>query len=437
MEKIIIKNFGPIESVELEISPFLVFIGPQASGKSTISKSIYFFKSIRNDVLKYFIEVIETGNFDYDLLNIKKRIRAKFLNFFGPTAHVDDFYLHYEYGNNKSISIDLTKTILKTYVNPKFNNKFKKEFIKILNQIKNSLSHSIHRNPKFLSSSELLKIEQEKKNVLNKIEALVNDLFEDNKDLLFIPAGRSLLTTLSDQLQYIHPHRMDYLMQAFIDRINATKPLFTKSLQELIEDKKYLTNEPIKFGVVKSAKKVIENILKAKYKNDFDSEKLFVSKRKYVKINYSSSGQQEVIWILNLIFISLLDNNKLFVVFEEPEAHLYPEAQKEIIDLIALLFNALESQIIITTHSPYILSAINNLIYADVLSKKGKDISSIIEKRKVIDSDAVDAYFVQDGALISIIDEETKMIKSEAIDSASKILNDTFNKLYELDDYEL
>ncbi|MFK7948849.1 MAG: AAA family ATPase, partial [Saprospiraceae bacterium] len=34
MQKLIIKNFGPIKDVKLEIKDFMVFIGPQASGKS-------------------------------------------------------------------------------------------------------------------------------------------------------------------------------------------------------------------------------------------------------------------------------------------------------------------------------------------------------------------------------------------------------------------
>ena len=429
MEKIIIKNFGPIKEVELEIKPFTVFIGPQASGKSTISKTIYFFKSLRNDLLKYFIESIDSGNFDKPLGNIGKRIRAKFLNFFGPTAHIHNFYLRYEFGH-KSITINLKKR----YVNPVFSQDFVKEFNDILSYIKQILPKTFHRDPKFLPVSELLKLEQAKKSVLDELEKLVNELFGNDEDLLFIPAGRSLLTTLSDQLQYIHPHRLDYLMQSFIDRINATKPLFHKSLDDLIKDKEYLTNDTIQYGYVRAAKRVIESILKARYINDFEGEKLYVSDNKYVKINFSSSGQQESIWILNLIFISLLNNNKLFIVFEEPEAHLYPVAQKEMIDLVALLFNALQSQVILTTHSPYILSSINNLIYASTLREKGINIDKVISPKTIISYDKLDAFFVENGIIRSIIDNETHLIQSEAIDSVSEIINDTFDRLFDLDE---
>ena len=50
MQKLIIKDFGPLKNVELEISDFLVLIGPQASGKSTIAKSIFYFKFIKSQL---------------------------------------------------------------------------------------------------------------------------------------------------------------------------------------------------------------------------------------------------------------------------------------------------------------------------------------------------------------------------------------------------
>ncbi|HRN45771.1 MAG TPA: AAA family ATPase, partial [Flavobacterium sp.] len=36
--KLIVKNFGPIESANLNLKSVNVFIGPQASGKSTLAK---------------------------------------------------------------------------------------------------------------------------------------------------------------------------------------------------------------------------------------------------------------------------------------------------------------------------------------------------------------------------------------------------------------
>ena len=39
-EKLIVKNFGPIQEAELDLKKVTVFIGPQGSGKSTLEKLV-------------------------------------------------------------------------------------------------------------------------------------------------------------------------------------------------------------------------------------------------------------------------------------------------------------------------------------------------------------------------------------------------------------
>ena len=38
MNRLIIKNFGPVKEAEIELKPFLILIGSQGTGKSTIVK---------------------------------------------------------------------------------------------------------------------------------------------------------------------------------------------------------------------------------------------------------------------------------------------------------------------------------------------------------------------------------------------------------------
>lgn len=49
MQKLYIKNFRQITEAEIEIRDIMFLIGEQASGKSTIAKLIYFFKSLKQD----------------------------------------------------------------------------------------------------------------------------------------------------------------------------------------------------------------------------------------------------------------------------------------------------------------------------------------------------------------------------------------------------
>ena len=43
MQKIIIRNFGPIKECEIDLAQFIVLTGAQATGKSTVAKVVYYF----------------------------------------------------------------------------------------------------------------------------------------------------------------------------------------------------------------------------------------------------------------------------------------------------------------------------------------------------------------------------------------------------------
>lgn len=433
MHKITIKSFGPISDVQLVVKDFLVFIGPQASGKSTISKAIYFFKSLRDDLIKYVFDSVEKANLDESLTTFRKSIKRKYLNFWGSTYHLDDIFLQYQYKTDVSIKVTLERN--SKFISLHFSPSFRNTFNYIIRETREFISERSKRDPSFLSSSDLLALESEKRSFFKKIESLANELFDDDKDLIFIPAGRSLLATLSEQLQYIHPHKLDYLMWAFIDRINNSKPLFNKSLSDIVYEKKKLTQDKIAFDTVDMARKIIEKILKGSYRFDREGEKLYIDDHKYTKLNFSSSGQQESIWILLLIFLIILENKKVFMVIEEPEAHLYPEAQKEMVDLIALLTNHTDNQTIITTHSPYILASLNNLIYAKKIGDKTPDaVKDRINPKLWLNREKMGTYFIDKGGFNNIMDEELDLIKTEAIDSASAIINDDYEFLFNLDE---
>jgi hypothetical protein len=260
-----------------------------------------------------------------------------------------------------------------------------------------------------------------------------NLLFGDDRELVFIPAGRSLLATLADQLQFIQPGKLDFLMRTFVTKINLLKPIFYESLDEIVNVRKFLTQSEIDINKTKLAEEIINKILRGKYQFDQEGDKIFIEdSNKYVKLNLASSGQQEALWILLLIFIIILEQQNVFIVIEEPEAHLFPEAQKEISALIALVSNMKQSQVIITTHSPYILASINTLILAHKIGKKYPEkVTRKINKHLWVNRDKVFAAMVQSGVVSEIIDPEFDIIQQEHIDGVSQIINKEFDYLYQ------
>ena len=90
---------------------------------------------------------------------------------------------------------------------------------------------------------------------------------------------------------------------------------------------------------------------------------------------------------------------------------MYPETQREMVKLIALLANKTGSRIILTTHSPYLLSAINNLLYAAKIGLKAESsthdkIVARIPEDQWLSTESVSAYFVEKGGIDNIIDQE-------------------------------
>lgn len=445
MKNIRIENFGPIKELDISIDDFNVFIGPQASGKSTIAKAIYYFYSIKDDLVRYIYDTIENEEELYEpTTNFKKRIRTKFVGFWGTTKHLKSFKIDFNYSTEKTIYLFLKDG----YVNANFSQPFHDELNLIFQNTLDFLKKNKGINKAFISTNDIFVLDSEKRAFYKRIEELVDKLFSESRTPIYIPAGRSLLSTLSEQLQKtilgrlsstsieknidFDPFLLDYPLQAFIERISGLKTLYSKSLDEIIEDKKKFTSTTVKLDIqsLNQAKKIIKTILKAEYKYDKEGERLYIGKNNYVKLSFASSGQQESIWILLQLFALILNNTKSIIIIEEPEAHLYPIAQKDIISLIALLSNLNNNQIIITTHSPYILTSINNLAYAFLVSKNNaKKISSIIDPSVWIKTQSLKAYFVEEGNVRNIIDEEFQLIKAEEIDYASSLINEEFGKM--------
>lgn len=430
MKKITIRNFGPIQNIEdLEIKDFMVFIGPQASGKSTVAKATYFFKSIRTDIIRYLLESFEKGFFNRPTSAIEKIIRQKFLDLWGSSWALDpQVYLHYEYQPDYSISISLTPG--DKYVNPKFSSALEDDLIQVVEKCRTYLAENSFSNG-FASESDKIIKDTERAAFKAGLIQQINQILQEDEEIIFIPAGRAVLTVLTEEIAALNSRKVDFLTREFASKVNDIKPLFNKTLDDIITEQQVTSTQRIAFPSVRGIQKKIKGILKGEYRYERGEERIYYNKGKYVKINFASSGQQESLWILLLIFVRVLSNSKVFIVFEEPEAHLFPDAQKEMVELIAMLRNARSgNKIMLTTHSPYILTALNNLLFAHQTGKNNpSEVQKVVDKSSWLSPTLTDAFFVEKGNLTSIMHEG--LIQAERIDEISNKINTAFHQLFE------
>ena len=125
------------------------------------------------------------------------------------------------------------------------------------------------------------------------------------------------------------------------------------------------------------------------------------------------------------------------VYLEEPEAHIFPKTQYQLIQLFAWLANdpILDFDWVITTHSPYTLSSFNNLIYAGQLASEKPElkdeIARMVPERFWIENGSFRAYCIHDGVLSSIL-SESGLIDGEYLDSVSDTIEHEFDSLLRL-----
>lgn len=424
MEKIVINKLGPITHCDLEINDFMVFTGPQASGKSTVAKSIFFFKNIKNLLLMQ-INKRFYGESDTMKLSTKNRlikeIRSNFLQTFGTTWCMDnEMSMEYYYTDTIYIKICLKNDpISPNYIWIDFSERLI-DFLKAYDDVHLDVLTNARNN--------------------GNIKKNIDEFFENCEEVIYIPAGRSMMTLFSSQLMFMYSvmnddqkRSLDYCTQNYLERIMQLKPSFSNSVQTLIKNKIELTDIRINKESLQQCADLMKQILQGEYRNVDGEERLQVAEDRYVKINFASSGQQEAVWILNVVFYYLLNNKKSYFIIEEPESHLFPNAQKLITEFISLAKNG-GNKILLTTHSPYILGTINNMLYANRISKEVDNaiLEKIINPLKWLDFEKLSAYYVEAGVIQSCLDEEFEAINNEIIDGASDDINIDYEKMADL-----
>lgn len=430
MQKITIQQFGPIPNCELNIEDFMIFIGEQATGKSTICKCIYFFKSVRDEIKAHLFDLLTSKKSSEKKFpsSLKAKLKSQFIDLFGMTRFQGDFFLRYDYDAKTYLEVTTTND---QYRYLDFN--FSQELIyKIIQLEDQSKSYFNEFNSKSINLEKPF-FDLELKRIYEYLEHEVDNLFKDDTEHHYIPAGRGLLTLLANQLLNIELKSLDYITRDFLKLIQKEKGLFELSILSLIN-----RSELKDFYKKNAVEQKMAVILKGKYSLTAEREYIKpIKSNQRLPINYASSGQQEVLWIINLLFLWMEKGKKKFIVIEEPEAHLFPSAQKEVIDFISLFNNVSNSKIMITTHSPYILTCANNLLYAGRIGKQNKEgVDKIIGSDYWINPDSFNASMVgysSDRYLKSIVDEELKEIAAEYIDNISNSIRTEYGDIYNLE----
>lgn len=248
-------------------------------------------------------------------------------------------------------------------------------------------------------------------------------------DLNYIPAERSSITVLSNSLF------------ALIETGTSLPRLFLRFGDKFLKARKDKTTLDY------------SEIIGVKFLYSGNNDLIELSSGKIIPFHESSSGIQSSITLLavydSMVSSLFSDENISFatdflvpIIIEEPEISCFPNTQYKLLNhIISNLIIKNESeisyknQLLITTHSPYVLTSINNIMYAySVGQDHEKETNLIIDKKFWINPDDVSAYMLlTNGECEDIFDREEGLIKAEKIDSVSGFLNEQFDALLNIE----
>jgi len=376
MKHLHLENIGPITIVDIDLKRYNIFIGPQSSGKSTIAKMISFCTWIEKRALTTLSEDVFSNEQEF-------------------IEHVEEYHKMHDYFNEKSVLEYNSQNI-----------------------------HILYKDSK-LSIKILEKTSYKRKKILY-IPSDRNLVAMPRLDRLVVETNTNLRSFIFDWFDargaYDKSHRLSILdlnMEYYYD----------KDAKKVSQDRIIHTNGKTYDIALSDASSGLQSItplalLLSYYTNQYFAD---YGKTTSYKKDEEKKELEEKIGILYPVIIEDAQNakglynaierrslfNKLTTphstdfIIEEPEQNLFPEAQE------SLLYWTIErikdperaNSIVITTHSPYILFALNNCLIGGLVGDKLE--SQALQSRKSwLRPSDVAVYEIHDGALKSIQDED-------------------------------
>lgn len=408
-----VENFAKIKNADIEINGITVIGGENNTGKSTIGKILYtiftifhnFEDKIKEEkivgILRYLMREADRsafGKIDEILSATEELVQSEKLDH----KYVQEL-LNNKIGlqfNDEQIKNVLNRLDFETsrleslVVNSIFNDEFNSQISPIYDE---DLITKIELNIK----NEKIKLEFNKETVYIKEKMrLINDgIYIDNPFIIDdIRLNKRNVNSFEFKFRYI-VGKSDY------DHVTSLDEKLSRSLK--VKNESLIESDLLKERIEKFVKLIIQTV-----NGDFiEKEDEFVffdnTYGKDVKLSNLSTGIKAF-----AIILKLLENNDLrdksLIVLDEPEVHLHPKWQIVYAEILILLQKEFNLNVVLTTHSPYFINALelysekhgiedkmkyylSNLdygacVFEDVTNNTGKLYSLLAEPFELFDS---------------------------------------------------
>lgn len=407
--KLRLSNIGIVNQADVELNSITVITGENNSGKSTIGKVLYSIATVQNMISDDSILINKYQSILNELSGISRWIRSEeyeklfdeadylfnsIMRIFRSNKVVRPRWWGYkeEYSHLEDLSLEEKFDILdekivelNRYVNEFEDESGENENLKIsIKNLKERVSRSQDdKATKILTLDDMLSNEFSGRytsvNVNSSLSSI--ELLEDNGDEVFLHIQNKTIDFEKSKFEvsrnyseiiyfddpflldepfarYMNPHRQEHgHLGAYKHRRNILAQINKASRQrnffeESIQDE----------NIRKIFSKVLEGEIRRVNGGYIYDNPSFSSE---ISFDSLSAGMKSFSTIQMLMEYGLL-NNAEYLVLDEPETHLHPEWQGRFAELIVWISVHYPIRILVTSHSPYFIEAI------DIFYKKYK-----------------------------------------------------------------
>jgi hypothetical protein len=420
MRKLTVKNFSVIKEAELEFGKITVLIGPQASGKSLLCRLAFFFQQVVVENAEASIKASE------NLEQFRERVNNAFFRWFGAgPLHVPVSEIGYSDGLYSIWVMHERISEMSTYLRFDLSSGIQECYQLVLNKLNSErLRRESLPNPKFFA--------EEIRDRLSRLRG------QDTPDVYsYIPSTRSFFLSIHQAI-FGTAGRLDDIPLRFSQDFNYG---FESTIHQTGRD------HPLTQWINSES----ERLLKGKVIAAGSDFHFKTTDGRELMLSVLSSGTQELLPLITCLrefvaassaIVKIPDlphvSHKRLFFLEEPESNVFPSTQYDLVRIFARLANEppLDAHWVITTHSPYILTAFNNLIEAGQVARDHPnlrdEVAKVIPEQYWIKEGDFKAYAIEDGVLKSIVAEDTGLVSANYLDQVSETIGAEFDELLRL-----
>lgn len=423
-----VTNFSCVKGAVLELKPITILTGPQAAGKSVLTKLSFFF----TELLHRQFDAAEEG---LSLERYKAQVLARFEEWFPPSAWgKKQFKIVYRSGDEISYTIKRGAKKKPNSIEVDFSDYLSAQYLTLVEEFKRGKADASEPEDDDFFGGRYERVWRVRNAAFRTMSDRLGTDFVRSQT--FIPAGRSFFTNLGKAVAMLeHGNQLDEVTRKFgrlfTTLLDGHGYYFPEKPDE--ETKDFLASQ----------KDRLEGLFGGKIKISENDRHVSTEDGRKIPFSILSSGQQELLPLLLILqykmrMLSRADDSSTEIIYvEEPEAHLFPEAQGKLVEYIAAISAFFKGKVLflITTHSPYVISKFNNLIKAFTVAtfateKGSKKVEGIVDSSLWLPPASVNAYALHDGLLRSVNDR-SGLIDGDYLDGISEDISETFLSLLE------